>query len=402
MSDFPASSPRNDKPTAPIGSGLIDTLIALANRKKLVLGLPLLCAVLAAGFSLLMPNTYRANTKILPPQQAQSGAAALLSQLGGVASAAAGAAGIKNPNDLYIGMLRSRSVMDKVIVRFKLGEAYGTDMMETTRATLEGNTVISSGKDGLINIEVEDTDPKRAVLIANAYADELLSLTKVIAVTEAAQRRLFFERQLQDSKDNLARAEIALKTALDTRGVISVDSQSRAIVETVARLRGQIAAKEIQLTAMTSFVTPQNQDYKRAQQELSSMKAELARQENGAPGADTPLAGGADGQRAGLENIKILRDVKYYQMLYELLAKQYEIARLDESKDSSIVQVLDRAVEPERKYKPRRSIIVISFFLLGLFLAMFIAIMLESIGRGEEARLRPRLQALRNALTNVK
>ena len=359
------------------GGNSLDKLIVLAKRKKLIIFVPLLFGVLAAAGSFLIPDSFKATTKILPPQQAQSGAAAILSQLGGVAGAAAGAAGIKNPNDLYIGMLKSRTIADNLIQRFNLKEDYDEKTMEKTRLELEQNTTITSGKDGLLTIEVADHGREKVAQIANAYADELLKLTKVIAVTEAGQRRLFFERQLTLTKENLAHAEAELKSSFGTHGVISVDSESRSIVETVARLRATIAAKEIQLGAMRAFVTESNQDYRRLREEISSARAELARLENGAPSLQVK-----DGQYAnGLENIKVLREVKYQQMLYELLSKQYEVARLDEAKDSSIIQVLDKAIVPERKFKPKRAILVLLFMFMGFLSAIAWAFIADSLAR---------------------
>lgn len=351
--------------------GLVDILFVLVKNKRLIIGLPLLAAVLAVGISLLLPDVYRARTKLLPPHAAQSGAASVLSQLG-VAGSVVGAAGMKNQSDLYVGMLRSRTIADKLIERFRLRDAYDTGSLDITRLTLEGNTVIASGKDGLITIEVDDTDRKRAAQLANAYVQELMNLTQVLAVTEAAQRRLFFERQLELSKDNLASAEWALKQGLDTKGVISVDASSRAIVETVGRLRAQVSVKEIELNSMRAFVTTANPDFVRVQQELSSLKEELSKLENGrsVQGAAAAVSQAAGSREGGLENIRLLRNVKYYQMLYELLAKQYEAARLDEAKQSSVLQVLDRAVEPERKSRPKRLIIVAIATLVAFFVAL--------------------------------
>jgi len=284
---------------------------------------------------------------------------------------------MKSSNDLYVGMLKSRTVADKLIAKFDLQKVYDVETMEKTRTILDANTTVAAGKDGLISIEVEDRDKKLVAQLANAYVSELVSLTKVLAVTEASQRRVFFERQLEQSKDNLAKAEMALKSALDTHGVISVDADSRAIVETVGRLRAQISAKDIQISAMQAFVTTNNPEYKRAQEELISLRAELSKLENGRPA----LAGDAalnPGKQVGLENIKILRDVKYYQMLYELLAKQYEAARLDEAKDSALIQVLDPAIDPERKFKPKRSVLILVSTILALIAAVAWAFMAET------------------------
>lgn len=348
---------------------LIDILIVFARNKGLLIGLPAVALVAAAAISLALPDVYRAGTKLLPPQQSQSAAAGLLSQLGGIAGAVAGSAGLKSPNDLYMGMLKSRTVADKLIEKFDLKKAYDTDSQEKARKILEENTLVSAGKDGLISVEVADKNKKLVAQLANAYVDELLTLTKVLAVTEASQRRLFFGQQLELAKNNLAAAEVTLKGALDKHGVVSVDGDSRAIVENVGRLRAQISAKEIELNSMRAFVTTSNPDFKRAQEELSSSRAELSKLENGRPETDA-ASKSAGGESKGLENIRILRDVKYYQMLYELLAKQYEVARLDEAKDPSIIQVLDRAVEPEKKFKPSRLIIVLVSGLLALLAAV--------------------------------
>ena len=345
---------------------VLELLITIAKHRRLVISLPAAVAVLSIGVSLALPNVYKATTTLLPPQQAQSTASALLSQLGGMAGAAAGIGGLKNPNDLYIGMLKSRTLEGKLIAKFDLQKVYGTDLRETAFSKLEDNTTITSGKDGLITIEVEDRNQKLVAPLANAYVSELMQLTKVLAVTEAGQRRMFYERQLVQAKDNLAKAEMALKSAIDTRGVVSVDAESRALLETVGRLRAEASVKEIQLSSMRAFVTENNPDYRRAEQELSSLRAELAKLENGR-GAKPSDVASADGTQSGIANIKLLRDVKYYQMLYELLAKQYEVARLDEAKDPSIIQVLDTAEEPERKFKPHRLLIVLLSTMFALF-----------------------------------
>jgi tyrosine-protein kinase Etk/Wzc len=355
----------------------VSLMIAIARHKRLVILLPLVVSVLALVISLMLPKIYKASTKLLPPQAAQSSAGALLAQLGGVAGMAAGVAGLKNPSDVYIGMLRSRTVADRLIAQFDLKKRYSTLSQEEARQSLEANTTIVTGKDGLIQIDVEDKDQKLVAPIANAYVSELLRLTRVLAVTEAGQRRIFFERQLEQAKDNLAKAETALKQGLDTRGVINVDSESRAVMETVARLRAQVSTKEIELNSMKPFVTPNHPDFLRVSEELSSLRAELGKLENGRPNNPGAAAAGSKDQ-AGLASIQLLRDLKYYQMLYELLAKQYEVARLDEAKDPSVIQVLDPAVDPERKFKPKRAVIVLSAGAAALFLAIFLAFAAEA------------------------
>jgi uncharacterized protein involved in exopolysaccharide biosynthesis len=358
------------------GFRFVDAAIVLAKHKKIVLGIPVLAALIAAAVSLVLPSTYKATTKLLPPQQSQSSAGALLSQLG---ATAAGVAGIKNPSDMYIGMLKSRTVADRLIAKYKLKEVYGTDSQETARKDLESNTAIAAGKDGIITIEVEDKNQKLVAPLTNGYVEELLRMTRVLAVTEASQRRLFYEQQLELAKNNLAKAEANLKGALDTTGVISVDTESRAVMETMARLTAQISNKEIQLKSMSAFVTASNPEYRRVEEELNSLRSQLSSLENGRADSSQQNSKTDSGPSVkGMGNIKLLRDVKYYQMLYEMLAKQYEVARLDEAKDPALIQVMDPAIDPERRFKPRRTFIVILSTMLGLFCAVAYAFASEA------------------------
>jgi uncharacterized protein involved in exopolysaccharide biosynthesis len=360
------------------GSGSLtaaEVLRALANHKKALGGITVAAAALSTAIAFAIPPAYVATTTLLPPQQAQSGAAALLSQLGGAAGIVAGATGLKSPTELYVGILKSRTIGDELVKSKGLLKVYDTQSPEKAREELKEHTVISSGKEGLITIAVEDGDKMRAAQIANAYVESLTQLTRVLALTEASQRRLFFEKQLETTKNNLATAELAMKRGLDTKGVISVDADSRTMVETTARLRARISAKEVELRAMQSFVTENNNDFKRGEAELASLRRELSTLENGR-GAGDEIAVDGD-KRPGLENIKLLRDVKYQQMLYEMLAKQFEVARLDEARDNSVIQVLDPAVAPEKKAKPRRSIIILASTALAFAAALALSCLIE-------------------------
>ena len=378
MSKFPAAESEAADRLEDQGTTLFDVLVALSRHKRMIIVIPLVVAIIAAAASFMIPKSYKASTNLLPPQQSQSSASMLLSQLGSIAGMAGGIAGIKNPNDLYIGMLKSRTIADKLIEKYDLKKVYDTESQEVARKKLAENTNISSGKDGLIVIEIEDENQKLVAKLANGYVDELFQLTKNLTVTEASQRRAFFERQLEHAKDNLANAEMSLKGSLDTGGVISVDTQSRAVLETAARLRAQISAKEIQLNSMRPFVTSSHPEYKRTEQELSSLRDELAKLERGTGSEAAETAADNRSSTGGLSSIKLLRNVKYYQMLYELLAKQYEVARLDEAKEPSMIQILDRAVDPERPFKPKRLIIVFITTMFAFLLTIVAALLLEA------------------------
>src|SRR6266849_2072077 len=333
MSEQVHSENRTDAPVEENASAddeisLLDLLIVLAKHKRTVLGIPFVVAIAAVIISLLIPNIYTGTTRILPPQQSASAASALLSQLGGqlggFAGAAGGALGIRNPNDLYVGMLKSRTVADNLIARFDLTKIYEQELQSGTRNILQNNTTITAGGDGIITIDVDDKDPKRAADLANAYVDELMKLTRVLAVTEASQRRLFFERQLLQVKDNLTSAEMAARQGLQKGGLAQVDAQGRSMIEVTARLRAQISAKEVQLGAMRTFAAEGNPEMQRTRQELEALRRELARIEGSS--AATAIGKADVSGNTGLNNLGRLRDVKYHEFLYELLAKQYELA----------------------------------------------------------------------------
>lgn len=357
---------------------LLDLAIVLAKHKKRVLGLPALAAVLSVLYALSLTNIYTASTKIVPPMQSQSTASALLSQLGGAGGVLAGAAGIKTPSDLYVGMMKSRTLADAMIQRFNLNEYYGQKLQSGTRNALEGSTTISVGKDGFIIVAVDDKDPKFAAELANAYIDELQKLMRVLAVTEASQRRLFFENQLKLARENLSQAENAAKQAIESGGLTNVEAQGRSVLETTARLRGQISVKEVQIGAMRAFAAERNPDLMKAQQELASMRNELTKIE-GTTGAGDAIAR----KGRGFQNLKLLRDVKYYETIMELLAKQYEMAKIDEAKDMGVLQVLDKAIEPDRKSKPKRAQMVLLSTLAGMFVGILWAFVAEAMGKAQ-------------------
>ena len=369
----------------PPRSSLLDFVLVLARRKRLVLGIPAVAVLVSAAVALMLPNWYAANTKILPPQQSQSNAVAILGQLGALAGGggASQALGLRNPSDIYVAMLRSRTVADNLVERFHLLKVYDKESIYYARRELARNSTIVAGREGVLTVEVEDKDPQRAAQIANGYIEELRSLTLRFAVTEAGQRRFFFEGQLKKAKTDLANAEIELKRFTQEAGVVSPLGQVGLTVSAAASLRAQISAREIQMTAMRSFATESNPDLLRVQSELAGLRTELAKMEK-----DSRLAKGdvlipvGKAPEVSLEYIRRFRDLKYHETLFEVLAKQYEVARIDEAKDATLIQVLDVATPPERKSKPVRSLIVILSALVGLMIGIVAVLVMESYPQG--------------------
>ena len=359
---------------------LMDLLLVIAKHNRFIIKLTLSVAVLAVIYALLQPNIYTAKTVILPPQQGASTASMLLGQLGGLAGLAGGAAGIKSPNDLHIGMLKSRTIADVLIKRFDLQTLWEEKTRQATRKALEDSTVIASGKDGFITIEYSDKDPQFAATIANAYVEELDRLNSTLAVTEASRKRLFFERQLKGSRANLDAAENALKQTQERTGLIQLEKQGGAIIEAVANVRAQIAAKEVELAGMGAFATPQNPDYRQIQQVIVGLRAQLAKLEANSAGSDIKVPTGKLPE-TGLEFLRKTREFKYQETLFELLSKQFEIAKIDEAKDASLIQVVDKALVPEQKSKPKRSLIVILATMMAFFIGVLLAFFKEAAAR---------------------
>jgi len=295
---------------------LLDLLIVLAKHKKMIIGVTFVAALLAVGSALLMTNIYTGTAKILPPQQNQSSASILLSQLGGLAGLAGGSLGIKNPNDLYVAMLKSRNITEKIARRFDLQKVYGQETLTGTLKALEGNTSITSGKDGVITIEVDDKDPQIAANMANAFIEELDKLMQTYSLTDASQQRTFFEQQLRQAKNKLTDAELVLDKTPNT----------------------------------------------------------------------------------SLQYLDAVRNLKYQEALWEILVKQFEMTKMDEAKDFPLIQILDKATPPEKKSKPKRSLIVILATLAAFFMAIVWAFIKEALTRSnDDPEQGARLQALRRS-----
>jgi uncharacterized protein involved in exopolysaccharide biosynthesis len=369
---------------------LLDLLIVIGKRKKFLAVSATAVGIMALIVALLIPNRYTAITSVLPPQQGSSSlSAALLSQvnsLGALGALAGGSVGVKNPADMTIALLRSRSVEDAMIQRFNLMKLYKDKKLSDARKDFENHVSIETNiKDNIIHIEVEDHDPQRASEMANAYVDEYRKLSQHLAITEAGQRRLFFEQQLVEAKNNLAGAEEALKASQQKSGMIQLDSQAKVLIESVADLRAAIVAKEVQIRSLSLSETPSNPDIVMAREQLGALQSQLKQLGGSESSADADLiVPRGKIPQAGMDYVRKLRDVKYHELVFELLAKQFELAKLDEAREGSIIQVVDPAVPPDRKSFPKISIIVPAVVFVWVLLAVFGILMMEGIRRAEE------------------
>lgn len=344
---------------------LLDLLQTIVdNLRLLVLG-PLAVGVTALGISFLIPPTYTAKTQFLPPQQQQSAAASMLASLGSLGGLAGAVGGIKNPADQFLAYMKSVTVQDALIERFKLQERYEEKTKVETRLELTNNVRFASGKDGLISVQVDDTNPNFAADLANAHVEELGKLLGKLATTEAQQRRLFFEKQLSQAKEKLIQSEIELKSTGVSGSVLK--SNPASAVAAVASLQAGVTAQEIKLGAMRGYLAETAPEFKQALNELANLKVQLAKQEKDSPANSNLNAQGG--------YVSKYREFKYNETLFELFAKQFEIAKVDESREGAVIQILDAAQPPEKKSSPKKALTAIIATLATCFtLLLFVFI----------------------------
>ncbi len=356
-----------------------DLLVAVAKHKKPILWASVSVGLLVLGISLLLPNMYTATTRILPPQQTQSLASAMMGQLGPLASLAGHDLGLKNPNDIYVAMLESRVAGDALVQRFGLMRQYRSRSIGKARQELARRTAVLNGKDGILSVQYDDEDPRRAADICNAYTEELSTISRTLAISEAAQRRLFYESQLRLAREQLSDAETALRDTQESTGLIEPGAQAKAIIDSVAGLRAQLAVKEVQLNAMSAFETGDNPDYVRTQREIYGLRIQLSHLErdSGAKRKGELQVATEKVPEAGMEYLRRYRELKYRETIFELVAKQFELAKMDEVRDVAVIQVLDPAIPPEKKSHPSRLGMMLAGLLGTALAAMLIAIVRE-------------------------
>jgi uncharacterized protein involved in exopolysaccharide biosynthesis len=357
---------------------LIDLLQTIVDNLRLLVFGSLAVGIAALGISFLIQPTFTAKTQFLPPQQQQSAAASMLASLGSLGGLAGAVGGIKNPADQFLAYMKSVTLQDALIERFKLLERYNAKTKTDARSALSARFRAASGKDGLISVEVDDKDPQFAADLANAYVEELGKLLGKLATTEAQQRRLFFEKQLTLAKEKLIQSEIELKATGVSGSVLK--SNPASAVAAVAGLQAGVTAQEVKLGAMRGYLAETAPEFKQALNELANLKTQLAKQEKDTPGNSNTSAQG--------NYVSKYREFKYNETLFELFAKQFEIAKVDESREGAVIQILDVAQPPELKSKPKKALIaviatLVSSFLLLLF--VFIRQALKNASKDKES-----------------
>ena len=379
-----SSNPLNNL-SAPAPPGLLDYLEIIAKRKLMIIGITAAATIITALYTLTLPNIYIAKAKVLPPQQSSGGISAAM-MTGALAAMGGEMMGESKTAKLYAEILKIESLRNPIIERFKLKEIYKTKYLQDVYKRMNTSVIIQSGKEGIISISVEDTDPKRAADLANAHVDELRKLSARLTMTGASDSREFLEKQVAETKKELIQAENNLKSFQGKHKILDAQTQAGATMIVLNQLSAQLSAQEAQLSALLRTYAESSQQVKNQRQSIASLRGQIGKYEKSGSGA---IPGFENVPELGQEYIDLLRKFKTVESVYEMLVRQYETARLNEANDVSSIQVIQRAVVPERKSKPARSKLVKTALFISLLGSCVLVLLLENVGKmSEENRAR--------------
>lgn len=361
-----------------------DYALELARNGRRILFGGLVAGALAVGVSFLIRPTFTSVAVVLPPAQTSGAAASLTSSLGALANLAGGAGGgaLRTPLDQYVALLGSTTVADRMVDRFKLLDVYDEDLRQDARKEFHKGLQVSAGRrDGLITISVDDHDPQRAQQMAAAMIDELRFMASRIAVTEAQQRRLYFEARVSEVRERLGKAQSALQAAGFAPGALK--AEPKAAAESYAKLRAELATAEVRLQGLMSTFSVQAPEVLQQRAVVLGMTQQLRTLE-----AQSPKE--TDG-----EYLDRYRDFKYQEALFEQLSRQLELARVDEGREGGVVQVVDEPLVPEKKSRPKRAYIGAGVSVAAwLLLSLWVMLRVQWRSGAENGEMSARLKAL--------
>jgi tyrosine-protein kinase Etk/Wzc len=322
-------------------------ILALIWRRRGFIALNVgIVTLVALVVSLLLPKWYSARAVLLPPSDEE--ATLSVSQL-----IPHGLGGVRLPGapslaDVFVSVLKSRSVGDRLVTRFDLVRRYGQHDAEKALKELESHTKLAMGDEGTISISVEDRDPKIAAAIANAYVEELDNFNRLTRTSSARRTREFIEERLQVVQRDLAAAENSLSSYQQQKNLALLSPEARGQAEIGANIMAQKLALEVKLNVLRQSLVESSEEVRRVKEELTAVERQLG---------TLP--------QAGVATMRLWRDLKVQEQLFELLTAQLEEARIRETRDTPTVQVLDPAVPPLHKSRPKRSLVVLAGMVLG-------------------------------------
>ena len=358
----------------------MDLMLVVAKYNRFIIMVTVLAAVLSIIYVMQATRVYTAKTVILPPQQESSASSALLASIAG--GMMGGGSSMAASTNQTLGVMASRTLADAVIQRYNLQSYYKQKSMTQTRSVLWEATKLKGDKAGFITLQFSDTNPRLAATIANAFVEELVKLNYTFALTNASRRRLFLENQVTLVRQKLGSAELEVKQMQEKTGMIALDKQTSLAIQGIANLRAQIVSREAELSAMGAYATERNPSYQQLKEVIAGLRIQLRKLEHtGGYEQGSVMVPTGKLPEKGLQFARAMRGLAEQEAIYAMLIKQLEAARIDEAKDAVLIQVVDRAVEPELPSKPAGLLVLIISTVLGFVFGVIMAFVREASSR---------------------
>jgi len=328
----------------------------------------------------LLPARYESTGRLMPPDNAQTGnlamaAAAISSGAGGLGNIASDVLGLKSTSDIFVGILSSRTVQDKLIREFDLKRLYWDRRMEDARKDLAGRTgIYVDRKSQIISLTITDHDPKRAAAMCEAYVAELNRLVVELSTSSARRERIFLEERLKAVSQDLEAAEKEFSQFSSKNTAIDIKEQGKAMVEAAATQQGQLIAAESEYQGLKQIYTDNNVRVRSVKARIDELKHQLEKLGGKGESATTVADLPGDSLYPSIRKLPLLgvryadlyRRTKIQEAVLETLTKEYELAKVEEAKEIPTVKVLDSANIPEKRSFPPRLLIIF----LGMTLAL--------------------------------
>ncbi len=365
--------------------------ILVSYRRFIFLNLVGVCLIVAI-ISFLLPSWYRATTTILPPGGEAALGLGMGSSLVGSASGLATSFSLPfmaTPSDVIAAILKSRAVGEAVVQKENLMKVYHTESMENALKELFSNVSIHVTAEGLISLSYQDRDRVRAAKVANHLVEETDRINRQTSTSQAKSARIFIEERLAQTLEDLTQAEEELRTFQEENKTILLDDQMKAAIEKAAGLKAQMISSEIKLNVLSKTLSPSNPQVRALRSEISEIKKQLEILESGDKKGDAGDKTVLDVPFAQVPSLslrlaRLVREVRIQESVFELLTQQYEQYKIQETKDTPTIQVLDRAIPPERRVKPKRALLVLLSGMLSLFASTVFIFGLEYFKRSKQ------------------
>ena len=376
--NLPVHSQRSDDDEI----NLMDIMLVIAKYNRFIMAFTAVSIALAFVYGLRLPLMYTSNVLIMPSQERTTQAGMLMGQL---SSLGLGVGSGANESGSLGVLIKSQRLAYQVVDRLNLKAQYKVKNLEAARNILANETKVTVNKDGTILIECSDRDPKMAALLANAYVQELDRLQSTIAITNASRTRLYFEKQLKLANENLTKIEYELKQSQKNTDLTPMELQNGSMASLIMSLRMQINSIEMELTSLKTYATEQNPQYRNKFMLLASLRGQLQKLENVSYEQEKNVNGIKKlSKKTSSEYLNNMRELKYQQVLVETLKKQYDVAKMDEAKDSNLIQVLNDPIVSEQPSKPRRDVIMIIGTVLGLIISIILAFIMNAFNTAKQ------------------